>query len=67
LLPHKGAAEGKTLWLNQARTWGQVDGHTLPTVSDVTWADDGKPWLTLTVEEVAYNVGVDTSLGAKGP
>lgn len=64
---YKGQNETKTLWFNELRQWGQVGGLTLPTVSAVTWADDGRPWLVLTIEEVVYNVEADTSLAAKGP
>ncbi len=64
---YKGGSQAKTLWFNELREWGRVSGHTLPTVCTVTWGDDGRPWLALTIEEVVYNVEVDTSLAAKGP
>ena len=59
--------EGKTLWLNEALAWGDVDGHNIPTVGAVTWFDDGAPWAVFTVEEIVYNADVDTYIRAKGP
>jgi hypothetical protein len=32
-----------------------------------TWLDEGTPWAVFKAEDVAYNVEVDVSLGAKGP
>jgi hypothetical protein len=65
---YKGAAATeKTLWLNELREWGILGGYTLPTSTAVTWGDDGTPWLELTVEDVTYNMPVDTSTAAKGP
>jgi hypothetical protein len=60
-------AAHKTLWLNEVREWATLRGHTLPTRSAVTWIDEGSPWLVFTVEDVAYNVAVDTSPTAMGP
>lgn len=31
------------------------------------WFDEGRPWAVWNVEDVVYNVDVDTSLAAKGP
>jgi hypothetical protein len=64
---YKGAAGVKTLWLNESQRWATLGGYTLPTVGSATWGDDGKPWLVFTIEDVAYNVDVDTSMAAKGP
>ena len=66
-LRHKTAGSGKILWFNQVQAWDSLGGYTVPVRSTVTWADDGRPWLYLTVEELAYNVVVDTSLTASGP
>jgi hypothetical protein len=64
---YKGATGAKTLWLNESRGWARLGGYMLPTAGAATWGDDGRPWLRLTVEDVAYNVVVDTSRAAKGP
>ena len=64
---YKGAGSEKILWFNEMDTWETLGAQNVPVRSAVTWADDGKPWLRLTVEDVALNVVVDTSRVAKGP
>lgn len=34
---------------------------------DGIWFDDGRPWITIEIDELAFNVDVNTSLTAKGP
>lgn len=60
-------APHKTLWLNETRAWNTVNGRLLPMVGTATWLDDGAPWLVMRIEDVVYNVDVDTSVTAKGP
>ena len=67
LMRYKGAGSEKILWFNDIQAWDTLGGQIVPVRSSVTWADDGRPWLRLTVEQVAYNVPVDTSLTARGP
>jgi hypothetical protein len=55
-------AEERTLWLNDAERWGEVDGWTLPIETSVTWLDDGSPWARLTTEQVIYNADVTALL-----
>jgi hypothetical protein len=64
---YKSATGEKTLWLNQSSGWATLGGYMLPTIGSATWGDDGRPWLVLTIEDVAYNVEVDTSRAARGP
>jgi hypothetical protein len=64
---YKGATGSKTLWLNESRGWVRLGDYTLPTIGTATWGDDGTPWLVFTIEDVAYNLDVDTSLETKGP
>jgi hypothetical protein len=64
---YKTATSGKTLWLNESRGWTTLGDYTLPASGSATWGDDGRPWLVLTVEDIAYNVAVDTSPAASGP
>jgi hypothetical protein len=63
----KDATPQKTLWIAGSSGWGEVGGYPLAPHGSATWLDDGTPWLELTIEEIAYNVPVDTSFGAKGP
>ena len=55
-----------TGWRAEAGAWATFDGHWLPSKLALTWADDGAPWATFTVEDVAYNVDVAASLRARG-
>jgi hypothetical protein len=57
----------RTLWLNEALTWGEVDGLGTPTRMTVTWADEGTPWAHLTTEEVILNADLDAYISAEGP
>ena len=53
----------KTLWVNEALEWGTIDGQKILTVGSATWMDDGKPWATFTVEEIAYNINIAFAIG----
>jgi hypothetical protein len=61
------ADKDKILWINEARTWNTLNGSMVPTVSTVTWLDEGAPWAVFTVEDVVYNVDVQAYIRIKGP
>jgi hypothetical protein len=48
---------------SSARPFG---GVRLATVSSARWADAARPWLTVTLEEAAYNADVSATLGVPG-
>jgi len=58
---------GKTLWINEALQWHDVDGSPTPALSAATWLDEGTPWAVFTVEDIRYNVDVSQYIQAKGP
>ncbi len=60
-------SEELTLWIDEVRAWGAVDGHTLPTEAAATWFDEGSPWAVFHVEEIVYNADVQAYIRAKGP
>ena len=65
---YKGAdADGKTLWLNEARAWGAPGGRPALTVGAAIWLDDGRPWAVFSVDEIVYNVDIDDYIMASGP
>jgi hypothetical protein len=65
---YKGSdSEGKTLWINEALQWGDVDGNTIPVVSAATWFDEGTPWAVFSVEDIRSNVNVEDYIRSKGP
>jgi hypothetical protein len=49
----------KTLWINEAVQWGEVDGSMTAVVSAATWFDEGSPWAVFELEELVYNVDVE--------
>lgn len=56
----------KTLWILDAVRWETVDGYPLLVESQVTWADDGTPWLVLNIEDVVFNVDVSSYIRQRG-
>lgn len=56
----------KTRWLLDVSGWGEFHGVPVPVDSQVTWEDDGKPWLIIRVEDIAYNVDVSQYIQARG-
>jgi hypothetical protein len=58
--------EAKTLWINEAYEWQEIDGTKQP-VGAVIWLDEGTPWAVFTLEETVFNVDVSDYVQAKGP
>ena len=52
------ASEAKTLWINEVRSWGELDGRLSPVEVALIWQDEGSPWAVLTTEEVLTDVEV---------
>jgi hypothetical protein len=63
----EAADESKTLWINKAREWRDINGDTILAVAATTWFDEGTPWAVWTVEEVVYNADVSQYIRAAGP
>jgi hypothetical protein len=59
--------EAKIPWVLEPLEWGTFHGLTIPSLSSVTWQDEGTPWLVIEVEELVYNVDVDDYIRARGP
>lgn len=64
---HNQASAAKTLWLNQAMEWSEVNGKPTNTAGAAIWMDDGKPWAVFHVEDIMYNADVQEYIRAKGP
>jgi hypothetical protein len=56
----------KTLWQLDTLAWEEFHGLLIPSRSSVTWADEGGPWLVIDVEDVIYNVDIQTYIRTKG-
>ena len=58
---------GKILWICEALDWAEVDGTPIPRIGRITWFDQGRPWATFEVEEMAINADVDEYIRQRGP
>ena len=57
----------KTPWFIEPLGWQLFGDVRLPTPAAVTWQDEGRPWLVMTLEDVAYNVDVSGAIRTTGP
>jgi hypothetical protein len=57
----------KTLWISDARSWGERAGRTVLTEGALTWFGDDGPWAVFRVDEVMYGVDVAQALRGRGP
>jgi hypothetical protein len=53
-------------WRNQVLDWQIFQGIHIPHSVTVQWLDEATPWFTLAVDEVVYNVDVETYIHTKG-
>ena len=60
-------SQHKTIWLNQALEWDEIDGCQIPATGAVTWADEGTPWAVFTVEELLINAEISNYIRQVGP
>jgi hypothetical protein len=58
--------EARIPWRLEPIVWEPVHGMMIPIVSAVTWGDQGKPWLVITLDDVAYNVDVSEYIRGRG-
>jgi hypothetical protein len=63
----EAAETDKILWWFEPLGWDEFQGIQVPSPGAVTWADKGTRWLTIEVEDIAYNVDVTTCNRAVGP
>lgn len=59
--------EAKTLWINEAAAWENLNGQLTMMVGTATWFDEGSPWAVFSVDEVVYNVEVGEYVQRRGP
>jgi hypothetical protein len=57
----------KTLWINEAVEWKEIEVTKSLSVGALTWFDEGTPWAVFTVEEIIYNVDVSNYVRSSGP
>ena len=63
---YKETGGEKVGWLLESGDWREFHGLLIPTRGLVTWADEGTPWATFIIEDVAYNVDVSEYVRARG-
>lgn len=59
-------SRSKSLWINETRDWGELNGNPTFTQGAITWFEDGTPWAIFYVEEVVYNVDVREYVRGRG-
>jgi hypothetical protein len=58
--------EERTLWRNVPLGWLAFNGVRIPSPATVRWEDEGSPWSEWFMEDVVYNVNVNSYLRQKG-
>ena len=67
-LRYKGEqAATKTLWINEVREWGQLDGQPVPVSTAVRWGDERSAWAVLRTEQVLHDADLSAYVRADGP
>ena len=61
-----GPQSKKILWITETLPGPVIPGTPLSAVGSATWFDQGKPWVTFTLEEVKYNVDVSEYIRKRG-
>lgn len=56
----------KQPWRLEPQDWTRIEGMLIPQQAAVTWVWDGSPWLTVTAEEIVYNIDVSDYIRARG-
>lgn len=62
-----GPQAKKILWITRSLPGKTIEGTPLSAVGSATWLDQGKPWATFSLEDVAYNVDVSQYIRREGP
>ncbi len=59
-------SERKVLWITEAVSWGEVNGHLTMVGATVTWLDQGRPWAVFHTEELVINADVAAYVRGRG-
>lgn len=55
---YKAGEDHRTEWVVRSLEWRTVRGMLVPVKSDVRWGDEGRPWATFEIDDLALNVPV---------
>jgi hypothetical protein len=58
--------ESKIPWRLEPQGWATFHGIMIPTPAAAIWRDQGKPWVSFTIKDVAYNVDVSEYIRGSG-
>lgn len=61
-LRYRDSEKNKTPWHGDDLEWKSFNGIKIPSKIEVVWEDQGKPWLVLNVEGIAYNVDISKEI-----
>ncbi|MEZ5184185.1 MAG: DUF6544 family protein [Candidatus Nanopelagicales bacterium] len=53
-------------WVNRVHAWTRVQGIGVPAVVSVQWADQPRPWLRLSLDEIVWNADLTDYIRARG-
>jgi len=63
---YRDAESGYVDWVATADRWKRFNGVVVPTVGTVQWMDQDYAWLTMTVEDVVFNIDVSGYVAQDG-
>lgn len=67
VMRHRDAVKGgEILWRCEVYGWQTTNGACVPSPCGAHWMDQKSPWLNLDVDEVVYNVDVNTYVRQRG-
>jgi len=61
-----GEGKSKILWIARTEAAQKIEGTEISSGGSVMWLDQGKPWAYFNVEELIYNMDVNTYILQKG-
>jgi len=61
-----GEGQPKILWITRSIPGKTIAGTKLYATGTATWLDQGRPWLTMTLEDIVYNADVSSYIRIRG-
>jgi hypothetical protein len=59
--------ESRTPWEAQILEWGRLAGWQMPVLFGAQWMDEDSPWLVARIEDIVWNVDVQSYIRQEGP
>ena len=61
-----GEGKSKILWITRNVAGTTIGGTKLHATGSATWLDQGRPWATMTLDEIVYNADVHAYIRGRG-